>query len=182
MNAGEANLNVVGVRARVTLESEAEKQEKAARFRESLADDPRQNEVVDNILDPTRYKMFASLSAILSDGRDVSSGVRDMGFSAQNAGISAIAHRYRGPKLSEDPDEHERLLRETYHVSYDDIVDHINQMLGRDPELHKPPRLAWGNLIKALQRAGVHVTEDQLLDTPLELDLSDEVKTEIRLQ
>ena len=182
MNAVEANPHVVRVRVHVTLESDAEKQELAAQFRESLADDPeRRKEVVDNILDPTRYRMFATLSAALSDGRQVSSGVRDMGFSAQKDGIAAIMHRYQGPKLSADPDEHERLLRETYHVSYTDVVDHINQMLGRDPELHKPPRLAWSNLITAVENAGARTTEAQLIDAPLELDLADEVKTEIRL-
>jgi hypothetical protein len=136
--------------------------------------------LVQNILDPGRYKMYASLSATLSDGSEVETGVRDKSFSAPRDGLGAIVHRYRGPKLSDDPDEQIRLLQETYHVSYTDVVDHVNQMLGRDPELHRPPRLSWDNLIKALAKSGIDVNEDELIRAPLVRDLSDEVSAEIR--
>lgn len=125
--------------------------------------------------------MYASLSAVLSDGSAIARGVRDMGFSAPRDGLGAIVHGYRGPKLSDDSKEQTRLLMETYHVSYDDVVDHVNQMLGRDPELHRPPRLSWGDLLKALESGGIQVTEEDLLNVPLELDLSADVKEEIQV-
>ena len=94
-------------------------------------------------------------------------------------GIGAIWHRYRGPQLSDDPAEHERLLRETYHVGLSDIEDAINQALGRDPDQHRPPRLSWGRLQEALAQAGIKVTEEELIALPLNIELSDQVQTEI---
>ena len=49
-------------------------------------------------------------------------------------------------------------------------------MLGRDPKLHRPPRLAWGGLIDALVGTGIVVTEQELIDAPLTIELSAEVK------
>jgi hypothetical protein len=56
------------------------------------------------------------------------------------------------------------------------VQDAINQMLGRDPEQHRPPRLSWQGLLAALAGEGIQATEQDLIDTPLRLDLSDEVK------
>jgi len=53
-------------------------------------------------------------------------------------------------------------------------------MLGRDPELHRPPRLSWGNLIKALAEHGIQVTEDELINAPLTIDLHPEVQAELK--
>lgn len=54
----------------------------------------------------------------------------------------------------------------------DDVQDAVNQMLGRDPEMHQPPRLSWDRLQRALNDQGIRVSEQQLMDTPLELVLS----------
>jgi hypothetical protein len=70
------------------------------------------------------------------------------------------------------------VLRE-HRVGLPDIEDGINQMLGRDPTLHHPPRLSWGNLISALQDAGVAVTERDLIDAPLTIELTPELQTEL---
>jgi hypothetical protein len=166
--------HVERVCASITLLSDAEKREQAERFKDRA-------EIVQNLLDPGRYQMYGALTAILSDGARIATEVRDFGFSGPKDGLGAIAHRYQGPKLSEDPEEQTRLLRETYHVGYTDVVDSVNRMLGRDPDVDPRPRLAWGNLIKALATADVNVSEQQLIDLPLDLALSDEVKTEIRL-
>ena len=55
----------------------------------------------------------------------------------------------------------------------------INQMLGRDPEQHRPPRLAWAGLIEALADVGVVASEQELIDAPLTVQLAPEVKARI---
>lgn len=172
---------VVGVRASIALRDDEEKAELAARFNELLVDDPDRERVVEHILDPGRYYMYACLSATLADGREVTAGGRSFGWAAPRDGIGAIVHRYRGPKLSDDPAEHTQLLDATYHVSYDDVKDHVDQALGRHPELRRRSHLSWGRLIAALEAAGVTITEEQLIAAPLELTLSDEVKAELRM-
>ena len=52
-------------------------------------------------------------------------------------------------------------------------------MLGRDPEQHRPPRLSWDGLQQALADEGITVTEQQLIDTPLELVLSESAAAEL---
>jgi hypothetical protein len=52
-------------------------------------------------------------------------------------------------------------------------------MLGRDPTLHRPPRVSWDNLITALGEAGVSVTEQDLIEAPLTVELAAEVKAEL---
>jgi hypothetical protein len=171
---------VVEVVAAVELQSDAERQEKVAALRRSPSVDPdARDRVAAHVEDPSTYTMYARLAANLSDGRQVSTGVRDFSWGGPRHGVAAIHHRYRGPELSDDPDEEVRLLQETYHVSVSDVQDAINQMLGRDPEQHRPPRLSWKNLLTALSAAGVHAAEEDLIAAPLTLDLSDEVKTEI---
>ena len=71
------------------------------------------------------------------------------------------------------------MLEETYRVGLSVVQDWVDQMLGRDPEQHRSPRLSWENLLAALSVAGVPATERDLIDMPPRLDLFDEVKTEI---
>ncbi len=52
-------------------------------------------------------------------------------------------------------------------------------MLGRDPDLHRPPRLFWQKLIDALERARIHVTERELMRVPLTIELTAEVPAEL---
>jgi hypothetical protein len=61
------------------------------------------------------------------------------------------------------------------HVSMCDIEEGINRMLGRDPTLHRPPRLAWQQLIAALAANEIHVGEDELIEIPLTVELDQEV-------
>ena len=60
-----------------------------------------------------------------------------------------------------------------------ELHDRIEQMLGRDPEQHRPPRLSWGQLIEALANAGVSVTEQERIDAPLTIELSPQVKAQL---
>lgn len=131
--------------------------------------------------DPERFNLDVRLSALTESGERVRSPHADFGIGGPCRGIGAIWHRYRGPQLSRDPDEQTRLLTQTYRVAQSDIEDAINQMLGRDPEQHRPPRLSWGKLIEALANAGVAVTERELIDAPLSLELSPRVKSELAL-
>ncbi|MCW3018571.1 MAG: hypothetical protein JWN10_879 [Solirubrobacterales bacterium] len=62
------------------------------------------------------------------------------------------------------------------HEARSDIEDRVNQMLGRDPRLHRPPRLSWDGLIAALGSAGIDVTEEQLIETPMTVELDSEVE------
>ncbi len=59
------------------------------------------------------------------------------------------------------------------------LQDGINQMLGRDPDLHHPPRLSWHKLISALSDAGIRITEQDLTAVPLAVELSPEAKAEL---
>jgi hypothetical protein len=66
-----------------------------------------------------------------------------------------------------------------HRVDLGDIEDGINLILGRDPQLHRPPRLSWEYLLRALADAGVTVTEDDLIAVPLTIELAPEVETEL---
>jgi hypothetical protein len=74
---------------------------------------------------------------------------------------------------------HQRLLRETYPVELSDIQDAVNQMLGRDPDQHRPPRLSWDGLLKALAAARITTAEQELIEAPIRLVLSDAARAEL---
>lgn len=81
---------------------------------------------------PESLNLYVSLSADTSDGQRVHTGGPDFGIGGPRHGIW---HSYHGPlPPPEDPREHR--------VGPADIEDAINQMLGRDPTLHRPPRLS----------------------------------------
>lgn len=181
MAEGDAGVRVIAVQVLIDLRSDEEKRALAELMRESLADDPDREEVFEHILDPGRYYMSARLRATLSDGRTVTSGGQDFGWAAPRDGIGAIVHRYRGPKLSDDPEEQTRLLDATYHVSYADVEDHVNAVLGRHLEIRRGGHLSWNRLLAALDAAGVDATEAELIAAPLKLILSAEVRAEIRI-
>jgi hypothetical protein len=87
-----------------------------------------------------------------------------------------IWHRWHGPSLPDDREEPDRIVLFEHRVDLHDIEDGINQMLGRDPTLHRPPRLSWNNLITALDEAGVPVAERDLIEAPLTIELAPEVQ------
>ena len=53
-----------------------------------------------------------------------------------------------------------------------DIEEAIDQMLGRDREQQRPPKLSWGGLLDALREVGFRLTEDDLIALPLSIELS----------
>ena len=171
---------VTRVIARVELVTEADKRAKVQRFRESAwSQQPEELARIErSILDPDTYAMTVTLAAVLDDGRRVTGG--GFGFGGPRRGIGAIWHRYRGPRLSDDDAENNRLLHETYHVGVPDVEDAINQMLGRDPGQHRPPRLSWNGLLDALAEVGIEPSEEELIALPLEIELSERVEAELR--
>lgn len=52
-----------------------------------------------------------------------------------------------------------------------EVSELLDRMLGRDPRLHRPPRLSWDALTAALQGIGVGVTERELIAAPLQMRL-----------
>lgn len=76
------------------------------------------------------------------------------------------------------PRARERVL-ESYRVHRHDVEDAINQLLGRDPEQHRPPRLSWEPLIELLACDGISVTEQELLAMPFVFEFTDELLAEL---
>ena len=60
----------------------------------------------------------------------------------------------------------------TTRVQRRDVEDAINQLLGRDPEQHRPPRLSWHPLIASVREHGVSVTEEELIAMPFVFEFS----------
>lgn len=54
-------------------------------------------------------------------------------------------------------------------MSLEEVREQLERMLGRDPALRRPPRLAWDGLLAALQRSGVGISERELIAARLEL-------------
>lgn len=112
--------------------------------------------------DADRLHVSARLTALLADGRSVTSQGTDFGIS-----------------LSRDMVKQPWLRRRTTGSVIRGIEGSINKMLGRDPKVHRPPRLAWDGLIDALTNAAVTVTENELIAAELTIDLSPETTVAI---
>jgi hypothetical protein len=54
-------------------------------------------------------------------------------------------------------------------ISRSEVDEQLDRLLGRDPRMRRPPRLAWGPLIAALGSIGVNSSEAELIATPLEV-------------
>jgi hypothetical protein len=80
--------------------------------------------------DPERFHLNVRLSALTESGERVSSPHADFGIGGPRRGVGAIWHRYRGPQLSEDPDEETELLNQTYRLGLSDIQDAITTTTG----------------------------------------------------
>lgn len=111
---------------------------------------------------PDKLHVSVRLTALTADGASVTSDRDDFGIT--------LPHVPRGQRSRGAASAIKNLTR--------DIEESINQMLGRDPKLHRPPRLAWGGLIDALVGTGIVVTEQELIDAPLTIELSAEVKAQ----
>jgi hypothetical protein len=168
---------VTAVFARVGLRSAAERIERLERLRavHEARDPARFKRLEEQQLSPHRYEVLVGLSAELTDGRRIRTPGTDFAMSGPCRGIGAIHHRYKGPPLPESEKERRAVL-ERYHVGPWDIESGIDQMLGRDPEQHRPPRLSWENLIRALGNEGIVVSEDDLIAAALTVEYAHEVR------
>ena len=128
---------------------------------------------------PDRLAVVARLFAVLAGGERLVASRYAMGIGLWRRGNSAIWKRYVGPPaLSDDFDERERFLNE-YRVRQRDVEDAINQMLGRDPEQHRPPRLSWETLIERLAQTGLELSEQQLIALPFACEISARFRTQL---
>lgn len=126
-----------------------------------------------------RLAVTGRLFAQTSTGERLTCTTLAMGIGLWRRGPSAIWKRYVGPPaLPEDPIEREHFL-ESYQVRGHDIEDAVNQMLGRDPDQHRPPRLSWDTLIELLAEHAIELSEPQLIALPFCCELSPEVKAQI---
>jgi hypothetical protein len=119
-----------------------------------------------------QWSADATLFAVSADGTRIMVPHTSTGAAGPSRGIAAITKRHAGP-LPEDPDARQRVL-DAYRVQRHDVEDAINQLLGRDPEMHRPPRLSWGHLIELLAKHGEVVTEEELIAMPFRFEFSDE--------
>jgi hypothetical protein len=112
-----------------------------------------------------KWSADATLFAVSADGTRLTMPHASMGAAGPSRGIAAITKRYAGPPLPEDPDPYQSALQ-AYRVQRHDVEDAMNQLLGRDPEMHRPPRLSWDPLIELLAEHGKVVTEEELIAMP----------------
>jgi len=178
MENGDQSIEIQRVFALVELQ---ERVIRETREREAAGDPTVPKMMVVNRSAADRLNVYVSLSAQASDGQRIASGHHDFGIGGPRHGIGGVWHRYHGPR----PDGEQELteyIERNHHVGPADIQDGINQMLGRDPELHRPPKLAWTNLINALAEHDIHVTEDDLINTPLTMELHSEIQAELENQ
>lgn len=127
---------------------------------------------------PDHLAVNAQLFAELVDGTRLHVTRPTMGAGMPRQGVAAIWKRYSGPPLPDDPDQRDRAL-ENYRVTRRDVEDAINQLLGRDPEQHRPPRLSWEPLIELLAGHSITVNDDDLIALPFTFEFSDQLLAEL---
>ncbi len=120
-----------------------------------------------------QWSADATLFAVSADGIRIEVPQSSMGAAGPSRGIGATTKRYQGPPLPEETDARQRVL-DAYRVQRHDVEDAMNGMLGRDPEMHRPPRLSWNHLIELLAEHGPVVTEEQLIAMPFRFEFSAE--------
>ncbi len=127
--------------------------------------------VVEVAITSEQWSAEATLFAVSADGSRIATTPAHMGAAGPSRGIAAITKRYAGPPLPKDPDARRRVLA-GYRVQRHDVQDAINGMLGRDPEMHRPPRLSWGPLIELAAQHGRVVSERELTAMPFVFEFS----------
>lgn len=120
-----------------------------------------------------QWSAEATLFAASADGKRITATPARMGAAGPSRGLAAITKRYAGPPLPEDSDAR-RCVLDAYRVQRHDVEDAMNQLLGRDPEIHRPPRLSWGPLIELLAAHGKVVSEEELIAMPFLFEFSPE--------
>jgi hypothetical protein len=160
-------VTVVGVGAVVERQAARDTPSEDGRIRQLVVDDA------------DRLAVTGRLFAETSKGERLTCTRLAIGIGLWRRGPSAIWKRYVGPPaLPQDPIERDRFL-DDYRVRSQDIEDAVNQMLGRDPDQHRPPRLSWDTLAELLSAHGVELSESQLIALPFRCELSPEVAAQI---
>ncbi len=125
---------------------------------------------------PEMLNVYVSLSAHTTDGQHIRSDGSDFGMGGPRRGVW---HRHHEPAPASQDPQAQIAYVQAHRAGLVDIEDGINQMLGRDPELHRPPRLSWGKLITTLAEHDIQVTEQDLINAPLTVELHPEVRAEL---
>lgn len=129
--------------------------------------------IVDVAITSKQWSAEATLFAVGVDGTRIGMSRASMGAAGPSRGSGAITKRYAGPPLPENPAAFEHALV-AYRVQRYDVEDALNGMLGRDPEMHHPPRLSWEPLIELLAEHGTSVTDEDLIAMPFRFEFSAE--------
>ena len=130
---------------------------------------------VDVEITSRQWSAEATLFAVSTDGNRITVPHASMGSAGPSRGIAAITKRYAGAPLPEDPDARQAVF-DAYRVQRHDVEDAINQLLGRDPEMHRPPRLSWGHLIELLAEHEKVVSEEELIAMPFRFEFAAEAR------
>jgi hypothetical protein len=126
-----------------------------------------------------QWSAEATLFAVNVAGSRLELAGPSMGAAGPSRGFGAITKRYAGPPLPDDPDAR-RQVEDAYRVQRYDVEDAINGMLGRDPEMHRPPRLSWDPLIELLAEHDTVVSEEELIAMPFVFEFSPEALTALK--
>lgn len=166
------------VYAWVVLQPLAEREEILERARGRMGR-ARYEEWLAAVRSPDDLNLLVSLSAEDHTGRRID-GNGCFGIGGPRRGLGAMWERYHGPPLPGSQKEQNELLERTYRVGKPDIEDAINQMLGRDPDLDPPPELSWCELHTNLSRAGIAVSERELVSVPLIVELDPQLVVDLQ--
>jgi hypothetical protein len=165
------------VRATAQLESMARRRKLLDGILALEDDDRRREGFTTSLLSPRRLYLSVGLAADISDGRRIATSGRDFSLSTEMVEVETIRHGdHVRPIGSPSPDTSTSGLDPTCRVRLKEILDAMDTMLGRNPDMHRPPRLAWGNLIIALDKNGVQATEPMVIAAPFVVDLRPELR------
>lgn len=128
---------------------------------------------------PDRLALTATLFAETDTGNRLSCEHPKMSMGMHRRGSAAIWKAYLGPPpLPSGPEAIERSLA-AYRLRRQDVADAVNQLLGRDSEQHRPPRLSWDPLIELLSDHAVTLTEAELIVMPFRLEFAPNVAEQL---
>jgi hypothetical protein len=151
--------------------------------REYLRKDPNAPKWLLESFDEREYDDYLDVQVSLAAEDDLGRRIEGGGFGVGGPRKHAPWWGYAGPIPPERPlplrlleELHWAISARRHRVGQVDIERAIDGMLGRDPQLHRPPRLAWHGLVDALADAGIDVTEDELIVLPLTVELDAELE------
>ncbi len=114
----------------------------------------RLQQTLDDRFSPDRMHLCVSLGAELDEGAVVSSGTTDMAIGGLSKRDLLMAASTERPSPEQSLAEARRIHGPDVMRGASTIDEYVDQLLGRDPTLHRPPRLAWGTSSERSVRPG----------------------------